>query len=137
MSRILFAYLATAIAFCALDFAWLGLVAPSFYKAQIGSLLLAKPNLVPALIFYVLYVAGLVIFCVLPGIETASWLKAGALGALFGLIAYATYDLSNLATLKDWTTQLSLVDMCWGSVASALASTCGYFGVQFLARVLP
>ncbi len=136
MSRYLFAYVATALAFCALDFAWLGLVAPAFYKAQLGPLLLAKPNLAPALIFYVLYVAGLVIFCVMPGVEAASWLKAGALGALFGLVAYATYDLSNLATLRDWTTRLSIVDMCWGSAASAVAATFGYFGTQFMGRAL-
>ncbi|MBC7513183.1 MAG: DUF2177 family protein [Herminiimonas sp.] len=137
MSRYLYAYLATAVAFCALDFAWLGLVAPSFYKAQIGPLLLDKPNLVPALVFYVLYVAGLVIFCVMPGVEAASWTKAAILGGLFGLFAYATYDLSNLATLKDWTVQISIVDMVWGSAASAIASTCGYVGTLFLTRVLP
>lgn len=136
MSRYLVAYLATAIAFCALDFAWLGLVAPGFYKAQIGPLLLARPHLVPALIFYVLYVAGLVIFCVLPGVDAGSWIKAAVLGALFGLVAYATYDLSNLATLKDWTTQLSIVDMVWGTIASATASTFGYFGTQYLSRII-
>lgn len=137
MSRYLYAYLATAVAFCVIDFVWLGLVAPSFYRAQIGPLLLDKPNLVPALIFYVLYVIGLVIFCVIPGVEAASWVKAGVLGALFGLFAYATYDLSNLATLKNWTWQISIVDMLWGSAASAIASTCGYIGTQFLTRVLP
>lgn len=136
MSRYLYAYLATAVAFCVLDFAWLGMIAPAFYKAQIGQLLLAKPNLIPALIFYVLYVAGLVLFCVLPGVDAGSWAKAGVLGALFGLFAYATYDLSNLATLKGWSTQISIVDMCWGSAASAVASTCGYAGTQFLERVM-
>lgn len=135
MRPYLFAYIATAVAFCALDFTWLGLVAPTFYKSQIGTLLLAEPKLTPALVFYVLYVAGLVIFCVMPGIEAGSWMKAGILGGLFGLFAYATYDLSNLATLKNWTVQLSIVDMVWGSVASVAASTCGYLGAQFMARV--
>ena len=134
MLKYVLAYGATAIAFCALDFAWLTVVTPKFYQAQVGALLLEKPNLLPALAFYVLYVAGLVIFCVSPALETATWTRALVMGALFGLVAYATYDLSNLATLKGWTASLSVVDMCWGAVASAGASTCGYFGALLADR---
>ena len=134
MLKYVLAYGATAIAFCALDFAWLTVVAPKFYQAQVGALLLEKPNLLPALAFYVLYVAGLLVFCVGPALETAAWTRALVMGALFGLVAYATYDLSNLATLKGWTTSLSMVDMCWGAVASALACTCGYFGASLAQR---
>lgn len=130
------AYLATAIAFCALDFAWLTVVAPKFYQAQIGSLLLEKPSLLPALAFYLLYVAGLLVFCISPGVAAGEWTRSLLLGALFGLVAYATYDLSNLATLKGWTTSLSLVDMAWGAFASALASTCGYFGALLSGRFI-
>ena len=134
MLKYVLAYVATALAFCALDFAWLTIVAPKFYQAQIGPLLLAKPNLMPALAFYVLYVAGLVIFCVSPGMTAGEWTRSLVLGALLGLVAYATYDLSNLATLKGWSSSLSLVDMAWGALASALASTCGYFGASIADR---
>ncbi len=134
MLKYVLAYGATALAFCALDFAWLTVVAPKFYQAQIGALLLERPNLLPALAFYVLYVAGLVIFCVAPALESGAWTRAMVLGALLGLVAYTTYDLSNLATLKGWSTSLSLVDMCWGAVASAGASTCGYFGALLADR---
>lgn len=135
MLKYVLAYLATAVAFCALDFAWLTVVAPKFYQAQIGPLLLEKPNLPPAMAFYLLYVAGLVVFCVLPALNASQWARSLLLGALFGFVAYATYDLSNLATLKGWTTQISLVDMCWGALASALASTAGYYGANFADRL--
>jgi uncharacterized membrane protein len=134
VKRVLLAYATTALAFCALDFAWLGLVAPRFYAAQIGTLLLAEPNLTPALIFYLLYVVGLVVFCVLPGIAKSDWRQAAIPGALLGLVAYGTYDLSNLATLQHWTTPLTIVDMAWGTAASAIASTCGWFFTLALTR---
>ena len=135
MNRYLLAYATTAVAFCAFDFLWLTVVAPAFYQSQIGSLLLEKPNLLPALIFYVLYVSGLVVFGVIPALDSQSWLKAAALGGLLGLIAYATYDLSNLATLRGWTWSITLVDIVWGTTVSALVSICGYFGTVFLIRM--
>lgn len=133
MKRHLIAYLGTALAFCLLDFGWLSLVAPSFYQAQIGPLLLTAPKLVPALCFYLLYVAGLVFFCVSPAGAAGRWLQATLRGAVFGLVAYATYDLSNLATLRGWTLSLTLVDMLWGACASAAACACGHFAVRLLA----
>ena len=132
VKRVLLAYATTALAFCALDFTWLGLVAPRFYDSQIGALLLPQPNLIPALIFYLLYVVGLVVFCVLPGIAKGEWHHAAIPGALLGLVAYGTYDLSNLATLQHWTMPLTIVDMTWGTVASAIASTCGWFFTRSL-----
>ncbi|MEC5218165.1 putative membrane protein [Actimicrobium sp. GrIS 1.19] len=134
MLKYVLAYAATAIAFCALDFAWLTLVAPKFYQAQIGALLLEKPNLLPALLFYALYVAGLVVFCVSPGMQAGQWTRALLLGGLLGLVAYATYDLSNLATLKGWTGTLSLVDISWGVIVSAAASAIGYGGALMADR---
>jgi uncharacterized membrane protein len=134
MLKYVLAYVATAVAFCALDFAWLTLVAPKFYQAQIGALLLEKPNLLPALLFYALYVAGLVVFCVSPGMQAGAWTRSLLLGGLLGLVAYATYDLSNLATLKGWTTTLSLVDIGWGAIVSAAASVIGYGGALMADR---
>ena len=135
MNKYLLAYVTTALAFCALDFIWLTVVAPAFYQSQIGTLLLEKPNLLPALAFYVLYVAGLAVFCVAPALDSQSWLKAATLGGLLGIVAYATYDLSNLATLRGWTWSITLIDIAWGATASALASVCGYLGTTFLARM--
>ena len=134
MKRYLLAYATTAVAFCAFDFLWLTMIAPGFYQSQIGSMLLEKPNLVPALAFYILYVTGLVVFAVIPALGSQSWLKAAALGGLLGLVAYATYDLSNLATLHGWTWSITIVDIAWGTTVSALASICGYFGTAFLTR---
>lgn len=130
MIKYLIAYVVSAMTFFALDFAWLSTVASTFYKSELGTLLLPKPNLWPAMFFYFLYIAGVIVFCVTPALNNASWIKALLLGALFGLIAYATYDLSNLSTLQGWSLSISVLDMAWGSVATAIASVCGYFGAQ-------
>jgi uncharacterized membrane protein len=134
MKKYLIAYAGTALGFCMLDFFWLTLVAPAFYQGQIGPLLLAEPDLAVALAFYVLFVAALVTFCVLPAVASASWIRAVLLGGFFGLVAYATYDLTNLSTLKGWTVRLALTDMAWGSALSAVSSACGYFFSAFFAR---
>ena len=136
MGKYFWSYVVTALVFCALDFVWLTMVALKFYQGQVGPLLLEKPNLVPAAIFYALYIVGLVVFCVVPAVAAQSWQKAALLGALLGLIAYATYDLSNLATLNGWTLPLSLVDITWGAVASAAACTAGYFGTNFIVGLM-
>ena len=117
-------YLYTLIPFLVLDALWLGLVAPAFYKAQIGHLMAATPNLLAALVFYLLYVAGLVVFVT----GQAGALKQTALrGAFFGLLCYATYDLTNLATLRDWPLLVTVVDLVWGTFASAVtALTAGW-----------
>ncbi|MEO8165335.1 MAG: DUF2177 family protein [Betaproteobacteria bacterium] len=127
-------YLATFAAFCILDFAWLGWIARSFYRSQIGALLLAQPNWMAAAVFYVFYTAGIQVFCVAPAFEAGSALKAVTFGALFGFFCYMTYDLSNLATLKGWTTNLSVMDIAWGSILTSLAATAGYAAAQALTR---
>lgn len=126
MPKLTVAYLATGIVFCLGDFLWLGFVAKDFYQAQIGTLLLAQPGLIAASIFYALYVFGVVVFAVAPALESGSIGKAALRGALFGLIAYATYDLSNLATLKGWPLAISMVDIAWGTFATAVSATLGY-----------
>lgn len=130
MMRVLAAFAATLIAFCACDFAWLGFVAKDFYQAQIGGLLLQRPNWTAAAIFYPLYTAGLVLFCIEPALANASWLRALAYGVLLGLLAYGTYDLSNLATLKGWSVSFVVVDMIWGIVVSGIAAAAGYFAAR-------
>ncbi len=119
------AYVATLVVFLALDATWLGLVARDFYQSQVGSLMLEKPNFVAAALFYPLYIVGVVVFVVHPALAAQSIWRAAVLGAGFGLIAYGTYDLTNLATLKGWTLNMVLVDMAWGFVATAVAAAAG------------
>jgi uncharacterized membrane protein len=126
MARTLVAYLATLIAFCALDFAWLGAIAKGFYARELGPLLLARPNLGAAVLFYLIYAAGVQIFCVHPALEAGSLPRAWLAGALFGFFAYATYDLTNLATLKDWSLPVAVVDLLWGTALTSAAAAAGY-----------
>ncbi len=113
--------------FVALDMVWLALVAKDFYRQQIGSLMKDDINWMAAIVFYLLFVVGLVFFAIAPAIEKNSWRHALFLGALFGLVTYATYDLSNLATLKDWPLLVTIVDLVWGVVLAAMVSTTTYF----------
>jgi uncharacterized membrane protein len=126
MTRMLVAYAATLVVFCCCDFVWLGWIAKDYYQSQLGGMLLAQPNWGAAVAFYALYAAGVVLFCIAPALEAAALVKAALLGALLGALAYATYDLSNLATLKGWPVALALVDIAWGAFVTALAATAGY-----------
>ena len=114
------------IVFFAIDMTWLGLVAKGFYKSQIGFLMKTDINWTAALVFYALFVVGLVLFVIAPAVERGSWTHALLFGALFGFFAYATYDLTNLATLKDWPLLVSIVDMAWGAALGALVSVITY-----------
>ena len=126
MTRFAVAYAATFIVFCGLDFLWLGFVAKGYYQSQVGTLLLEKPNLPVAALFYILYIVGVLIFAVLPALEAGQWSRALLFGALFGFFAYATYDLTNLATLKGWSSGLALLDLAWGAVVTGISATAGY-----------
>jgi uncharacterized membrane protein len=105
-----------------LDIVWLSTVGKGFYRDQIGALLLDQPRLVPALAFYLLYGAGVVLFAVSPAVASGSALQAALWGALFGFFAYMTYDLSNLATLRGFTTAFAVVDIAWGTVLTAIVA---------------
>ena len=113
--------------FIVIDMVWLTLVAKKFYRDQIGFLMKGDVNWTAAIVFYLLFIAGLVVFVITPAIEKNSWLHALLFGALFGVIAYATYDLTNLATLKDWPLLVTIVDLTWGAVLAASVSTATYF----------
>jgi uncharacterized membrane protein len=112
--------------FFAMDMLWLGVVAKKFYARHIGLLMKSDINWTAAILFYLLFLVGLVIFVISPAVEKGSWMRALIFGALFGLITYATYDLTNLATLKNWPLALTVVDLLWGTVlaASVSAATC-------------
>jgi uncharacterized membrane protein len=132
MTRIAIAYIATAVVFCGLDFLWLGVVAKGYYQSQVGTLLLDRPNLPVAAAFYALYVAGVLIFAVVPGLEMGSPVRALAAGALFGFFAYATYDLTNLATLKGWSVGITLLDLAWGAIVTGISATAGVLAARAL-----
>ncbi|MBX7170316.1 MAG: DUF2177 family protein [Pyrinomonadaceae bacterium] len=120
-------YLITLPVFFAIDMIWLGLIARNFYQAQIGHLLRPSVNWTAAIIFYLMFIAGMIIFVISPALEKSSWTYALIYGALFGLLTYATYDLTNLATLKDFPVTVAVVDMIWGTVLSASVCTISYF----------
>lgn len=109
------------------DAFWLSVVANKFYKSQIGHLLLEKPNMAAAVTFYLIYVAGIVAFVLAPALQKGSLQYALGYGALFGFVAYATYDLTNLATLKGWPLKLVVVDMAWGAVLTVAVSGLSYW----------
>jgi len=128
MRRYFKLYLVTLAAFLATDMVWLGLAARSFYQQYLGFLMAPSPNWFVAILFYLLFTVGLLFFVIVPGLKDNSLKTTLLEAALFGLITYATYDLSNLATLKDWPALLSIVDMSWGTVLSVLV---GY--ISFMA----
>ena len=123
----IFAYLGTLLAFLVLDGLWLGVLMGPTYKSLLGSLMLDQPRLLPAALFDLLYVLGCVVFVVLP---SSTWQRAARLGALLGLVAYGTYDLSNWATLQGWSAGLAVMDMVWGTVLTAACCTVGYVCAQ-------
>ena len=126
MSVAVKAYIGALVAFCLMDAAWLGVVATDFYFGALGDLLRVDPNWPAAVIFYLGYVAGVVYFAVLPASRAAGWKAAARRGALLGLLCYATYDMTNLATLAGWSLTVSIVDMVWGMVITGTAATVGF-----------
>jgi uncharacterized membrane protein len=126
----LVAYIAAAIVFFGLDFVWLGTVAIGFYRRMIGPLMREKPNFAAAGLFYLLYIGGIVYFAIAPALAGGDWSKAAVSGGVFGFLAYATYDITNLSTLKNWPIRMCVVDIAWGTVATGLAATAGYAAVR-------
>jgi len=125
-------YVVTLATFVAIDLTWLGIMAPRFYKPILGDIGLASVNLPPAIAFYLLYPLGLMIFAVEPALRSGTAGTALLYGALFGFFTYATYDLTNQATLRNWTSSLSVVDIAWGSVLGATSSWVGFAVVKQL-----
>lgn len=122
LKQALIAYPLTAVFFLALDAVWLTTMADRLYRPALGHLMLARFELAPAIAFYLAYFVGVVVFAVKPGLERGRWTTALGLGALLGFVAYATYDLTNQATLRDWPWRVTVADLCWGTLATALAA---------------
>ncbi len=119
-------YAVSLVTFLLLDIAWLGLIARGFYRQQLGQLLSPDVRWGAAIIFYLLFVAAVVVFAVLPAVERGSLARALLLGGFFGVVAYATYDLTNLATLRGFPALVAAVDMTWGCFLSAVVAAVGY-----------
>ncbi|HTD02451.1 DUF2177 family protein [Undibacterium sp.] len=130
MKKYHIAYFFSALVFCGLDYLWLAYIATQFYKSQLGELL-GTPDVAAIALLYLIYIFGIVVFSVRPAMKTGNVAKALILGALLGLVAYGTYDLSNLATIKGWSRQLAIVDMLWGMFATSMAAAAGFLGANW------
>ena len=133
MAQYLIAYAVTAVVFLGIDFVWLSRIAKGFYYDRLGELLLEKPNLGAAVAFYAIYVIGIIIFAVAPALKEQSASTALIFGALFGFFAYATYDMTNYATLRNWSLTVSLVDIVWGTFLTGISAWLGYLGTRAMA----
>ena len=127
--RYLVAYLATAVVFLGLDTIWLTRIALGIYRRELGGLLLDQPNLLIAGLFYLLFVVGIVVLAIHPALNGGTWVTALLMGAVLGLVAYGTYDITNLSTLKGWSLTVTVADLAWGTALTAVSATAGYFAV--------
>ena len=132
IKSILISYLLTFIVFLMIDMLWLGLIAKTIYQKYLGNFLSDNVNWTAAIIFYLIYVVGISIFAIYPAINKGSVSHAVLMGALFGFFTYATYDLTNLATLKGWPLPIVIIDIIWGSVLSAIVGLSGFYIVKWL-----
>lgn len=134
MIQYVVAYVSTAVVFAVMDFVWLSLAANRLYKPEIGAIMADKVSMGPAVAFYLIYITGLIVFAVSPALKSGSIGTALMYGALFGLVAYATYDLTNMATLKVWSMKVTLADLAWGAFASAGAAGAGTWLTRLLVK---
>ncbi len=120
----------TFFVFLVIDMIWLAFIAKPFYAKHLGYLMAPKANLAAALIFYALFVLGILHFVLYPALAVENWTQALFSGLFFGLVTYATYDLTNLATIRDWPLLVTAVDLLWGSFVSGATATAGYFLIR-------
>jgi len=120
-------YILTFAVFLAIDAIWLTWIAKNMYAEKVGHLLAENPNLIAALVFYLLFIGTILLFVVIPGYEAQSIGKTILLGALFGMVTYSTYDLTNLSTLRDWPLSITIIDIAWGTFLSTATSVAGYY----------
>lgn len=130
--KMLALYGITTLVFFAIDLVWLSTATSRIYAPYLGDLLAPKPNLPVAAVFYLFYVVGILALAVVPGLREGAILGALWRGALFGLLAYATYDLTNLATIRDWPWQVSVIDMVWGTTLNTVVAGAGYLAGRWL-----
>ncbi len=126
-------YVCIIVPFCLMDGVWLTAMGNLLYKPTLGDILLPNVNLPPAIAFYLMFPIGILVFGVLPALKAGSVSPALIYGALFGALAYATYDLTNYATLRNWTLLITVADIAWGAIASATAAAASYYAAKFIA----
>ena len=124
--KILFTYLISTVIFFAIDMIWLGLIARNFYKEKLGFIISGNVNWTAAAIFYLLYIGGILYFAVIPSLKESSWLLALLNGAILGLVCYATYDLTNMATIDKWPLVVVIADIIWGIILTGSVSLLTY-----------
>ena len=132
LKTIILGYALTFAVFIVVDLIWLGFIAKSLYAKYLGSFLTENVNWTAAIIFYLIFVAGIILFVVYPSVEKDSFLNALVMGAIFGIVTYATYDLTNLATLKGWPLEIVIIDIFWGAVLSTIVSGSGFYIFKYL-----
>ena len=128
--KYLVGYAAVLVVMTAIDMLWLGVIAKPLYQQGIGHLMAEQPLIWAAVLFYLVYPIGITVFAVVPNAQDADWLKTAGMAALFGFFAYATYDLTNLATLKNWPISLAALDIAWGSLVSGVAAVAGRVAIN-------
>jgi len=126
------AYALTAVVFFAADMLWLGVIAKDIYRKYLGALLTENVNWLTAIVFYLIFIAGIFVFVLQPAVEKASWVRAVTLGAFFGVVTYATYDLTNLATLRDWPLPIVIIDIAWGAILTGSTSLAGFIIIRWI-----
>jgi uncharacterized membrane protein len=128
------AWLGCAVAFVCLDAVWLTTTNATLYRPVLQPILAPSIRPVAAILFYLIYLTGVVVFAVRPALEARAWRRAPLMGALFGFFAYATYDLTNQATLAVWATRITLMDLTWGAFVTAFGATAGYFAGTLVSK---
>lgn len=132
IKNIVINYLLTLVVFLAVDMLWLGIVAKNLYQKYLGDFLSDKVNWAAAFIFYFIFIIGISIFAIYPAVNKGSVSSAILMGALFGFFTYATYDLTNLATLKGWPLPIVIIDILWEAVLTGIVSLCGFYIVKWI-----
>jgi uncharacterized membrane protein len=130
--KYLWLYLISLAAFLVVDSIWLATMSGRFYKPQLGDLMSDKPNLPVALLFYLFYVVGVIVLAVMPGFNADSVARAALYGAILGFVSYGTYDFTNLATIRDWSVAVTIVDLVWGTTLTAIMATIGFYVAKWL-----
>ncbi|GAB3516733.1 DUF2177 family protein [Emticicia fontis] len=128
--KILLTFVITLLIFGAIDFLWLGLIAKNLYQQKLGFIMADKFNWVAALIFYLMYVGGILYFVIFPSLNNGNWQTALLKGAILGILCYGTYDLTNMATLKNWPYEIVIIDILWGAFLTGLTSTLSFIIAQ-------
>ena len=125
------AYVGSGVAFAAVDFVWLSTMTDRLYKPVIGPIMAPKPDMVAAVAFYLIMIGGIVFLAIAPALKEGAWTRAALNGAVLGFVAYATYDLTNQATLNVWSTRLTIIDLCWGTALTTLSAVGGYLAAKW------